>query len=63
VATRQWLQVTEINASSSTKHIPNPKHTVCSTKEKGKLLKVYNVEDSQVHLPTILKMESDVRAY
>jgi hypothetical protein len=36
---------------------------VCSTKEKGKLLKVYNVEDSQVHLPTILKMESEVRAY
>ncbi|KAK1618667.1 hypothetical protein QYE76_024184 [Lolium multiflorum] len=41
----QWLQITEINASSSTKHISNPNHTVCSTKEKGKLLKVYNAED------------------
>jgi hypothetical protein len=30
--------------------------------QRTKLLKVYSVEDSQVHLPTILKMESEVRA-
>lgn len=54
------FQITELLVNI-TKHVLKPKHEVLTAEEKAKLLKEYNVEDSQ--LPRMLETDAVARYY
>ncbi|TVU50824.1 hypothetical protein EJB05_02215, partial [Eragrostis curvula] len=56
----ETFQITEL-VVNNTKHVLKPKHVVLTEEEKTKLLKEYNVQDSQ--LPRMLESDAVARYY